>query len=126
MIRVPAARGQATRIEIRNPDPSCNPYLALAVLLEAGLRGIEEGILPPEPVGENIFKLNQTERKKRKIKNLPGNLNEALEYFSRSSLIKDVLGDHIYKKFLETKKKEWKEFMMHVTDWEKEKYLELY
>ncbi|ACR79015.1 type I glutamate--ammonia ligase [Kosmotoga olearia] len=126
MIRVPAARGQATRIEIRNPDPSCNPYLALAVLLEAGLRGIEEGILPPKPVGENIFKLNQTERKKRKIQNLPGNLNEALEYFSRSSLIKDVLGDHIYKKFLETKKKEWKEFMMHVTDWEKEKYLELY
>ncbi|OAA30127.1 glutamine synthetase [Kosmotoga arenicorallina S304] len=124
MIRVPSVRGQATRIEIRNPDPTCNPYLALAVILAAGLKGIEEEILPPKPVDRNIFELDSGEKLKRKIGFLPGDLKEATEKTEKSILVREVLGKHIFEKFIETKKLEWERFMKSVTNWELSEYIE--
>lgn len=125
MIRVPKARGEGTRIEYRSPDPSCNIYLAFAVIVSAGLRGIEEGINPPPPVEENIYRMSMKRKEELKIMPLPGSLKEAIEEMKKDSLIKEVLGDHIYEKFLETKEREWREFTAHVTDWELKKYIHL-
>jgi len=125
MIRVPKARGEGTRIEYRSPDPSCNIYLAFAVIVSAGLRGIEEGINPPPPVEENIYRMSTKRKEELKIMPLPGSLKEAIEEMKKDPLIKEVLGDHIYEKFLETKEREWREFTAHVTDWELKKYIHL-
>jgi len=125
MIRVPKARGERTRIEYRAPDPSCNIYLAFAVMVSAGLHGIEEGIEPPPPVEENIYRMPAERKKELKIMPLPGSLKEAIEEMEKDPLIKEVLGDHIYEKFLETKEREWREFTVHVTDWELKKYIYL-
>ena len=126
MIRVPSVREQATRIEIRNPDPTCNPYLALAVILAAGLKGIEEKVLPSKPVDKNIFELGSGEKLKHKIRFLPHDLKEATEKAEKSRLVQEVLGDHIFEKFIETKKLEWARFMRSVTDWELAEYIDLY
>lgn len=125
LIRIPASRGAGTRMELRNPDPLCNPYLGLALVLEAGLRGIEEELTPPNPIDENIFAIKKSRRKELKIENMPSNLMEAVQLMSGSSMVKDVLGEHIYNKFIELKKKEWKSFMSSVTDWEIKEYSEL-
>jgi len=125
MIRVPKARGEGTRIEYRAPDPSCNIYLAFAVMVSAGLHGIEEGIEPPPPVEENIYRMPPERKKELKIMPLPGSLKEAIEEMEKDPLIREVLGDHIYEKFLETKEREWREFTVHVTDWELKKYIYL-
>ncbi len=126
LIRVPAKRGNATRIELRSPDPSCNPYLAFAVLLEAALDGIKNKIEPPSPVESNIYHLSERERKRHKIDSLPGSLFEAISMMERSHVVKEALGEHIFNEFLAAKYKEWDSFRTTVTPWEIDRYLERY
>ncbi len=122
LIRIPKARGKATRIEYRSPDPSCNPYLAFAVILAAGLDGIENKIEPPAAVEENIYQMSESEKQKRGIYRLPANLKEALNEAENSKLVREVLGEHIWEKFLKLKEREWWEYSTTVTEWERRKY----
>ena len=126
LIRIPAARGQSTRVELRCPDPSCNPYLALAVCLAAGLDGIERGLVPPEEVTENIFSMDARTRADNGIDNLPGTLFEALELMKRDPLMADTLGPHAYESFLAGKYHEWDTYRTQVTEWEIEQYMVLF
>ncbi|AEM74340.1 type I glutamate--ammonia ligase [Caldicellulosiruptor acetigenus] len=126
LIRVPAKRGQATRVELRCPDPSANPYLAFAAVLAAGLDGIKNKIEPPEPVEENIFIMSEEERAKRGIGSLPGSLEEAIKEFENSALMRETLGDHIFEKYLEAKKLEWDDYRTKVHQWEIDSYLTKY
>jgi glutamine synthetase len=126
MIRIPETRKEETRLEIRNPDPTCNPYLALAAILGSGLKGIEDKISPPAPIDGNIFEFDQQTKKKRKISTLPKNLYDALLLLKKSESMKNILGKHIFNKFLEMKEKEWLEYTKSVSDWEIKNYLELY
>ncbi|MFI3300377.1 MAG: type I glutamate--ammonia ligase [Candidatus Gastranaerophilales bacterium] len=126
LVRVPAKRGNATRIELRSPDPSCNPYIAFAAILEACLDGVCNKIDPPAPVESNIYKLSTKERKKQRIDSLPGSLVEALENFEKSPVAQSALGEHIYKEFVSAKYKEWDSFRTYVSGWEIDKYLERY
>jgi glutamine synthetase len=126
MVRVPMykpGKENATRVELRSPDPSCNPYLAFAVMLGAGLKGIEDGLKLPSEASNNIFKMTPAELKKAKINTLPADLGEAIELFEKSALMKEILGDHIHSYFVENKKAEWAEYVSHVTGWEQDKYL---
>ncbi len=120
LIRVPAGRGQSTRLEVRNPDPAGNPYLQFAVLLASGLDGIKREIEPPASVEGNIFK-----RKDNGIETLPGNLGHALSYLEKSEFMRNVLGDHITDHFLHVKHKEWNEYRAQVTDWEVKTFLSI-
>ncbi|MCM1338810.1 MAG: type I glutamate--ammonia ligase [Muribaculaceae bacterium] len=126
LLRVPAKRGISTRVELRSPDPACNPYLAFAAILEACLDGIRNKIDPPAPVESNIYKLTSKERKKQRIDALPGSLAEALEHMDKSLVVKAALGEHIFKEFMTSKKKEWDSFRTYVSQWELDKYLERY
>ena len=126
LIRIPAARGQSTRVELCCPDPSCNPYLALAVCLAAGLDGIERGLVPPEEVTENIFSMDARTRADNGIDNLPGTLFEALELMKRDPLMADTLGPHAYESFLAGKYHEWDTYRTQVTEWEIEQYMVLF
>ncbi len=126
LIRIPAARGTSTRLELRNPDPSCNPYLALAGILAAGLDGIEKALEPPAPVNANIFEMNERARKKNKIVSLPGDLSEAISTMKQSALVKEVLGPHVFDKFIEAKTSEWNSYRTKVTQWELNSYLTKY
>ena len=126
LLRVPAKRGNATRVELRSPDPSCNPYLAFAAILESALDGIRNKIDPPAPVESNIYHLTSKERKKQRIDSLPGSLAEAIEQLDKSLVAKAALGNHIYSEFLSAKKKEWDSFRTYVSGWEIDKYLERY
>ncbi|HPQ47080.1 MAG TPA: type I glutamate--ammonia ligase [Clostridia bacterium] len=126
LIRVPACRGNSTRLELRNPDPSCNPYLALAGILAAGLDGIENKIDAPAPVNKNIYEMSPAERKRQKVVSLPSDLNEALKHMEKSALVKDVLGEHIFNKFLDGKREEWNSYRTQVTKWELDSYLTKY
>ncbi|MCG6881991.1 MAG: glutamine synthetase family protein [Deltaproteobacteria bacterium] len=126
MIRVPMykpGKEQATRIEYRSPDPSCNPYLAFAVMLGAGLKGIENKYELPAPVEEDIFEMNPAERKAHGITDLPGNLYAAILATEKSELVKEVLGEHVFNKFLENKHIEWDFYRTHVSKFELDKYL---
>jgi glutamine synthetase len=126
MIRVPMykpGKERATRIEFRSPDPACNPYLAFAVMLAAGLKGIEKKYVLPDPVEEDIFEMDEKARAKVGIISLPGSLYEATEAVSSSELVKETLGEHIFQKFLENKKVEWDRFRTHVSQYEIERYL---
>ena len=123
LLRVPAKRGSATRVELRSPDPACNPYLAFAVILEACLDGIRNKIDPPSVVEANIYKLSSKERKKQKIEALPGSLKEALELMNKSLVVHAALGEHIYNEFFTTKAKEWEQFRTYVSQWEIDKYI---
>jgi glutamine synthetase len=123
LIRIPAGRGSAARVELRCPDPSTNPYLALAVCLAAGLDGIKNKIEPPERVDKNIFNLTLEERNALGIQSLPENLYEAVMYLENSDFIKNVLGSHISKKYIEAKKAEWDSYRTQVTQWEIDQYL---
>ena len=123
LIRIPARRGVGTRIEVRSPDPSCNPYLALAVMLKAGLDGIRNKIQPPAPVEKNIYRLTAEERAAMNIASLPGNLSEALNNLENSKVIQDALGGHISQRFLEAKRLEHQEYEMMVHQWETDRYL---
>ncbi|MDZ7695818.1 MAG: glutamine synthetase family protein [Deltaproteobacteria bacterium] len=126
MIRVPMykpGKEQATRIEFRSPDPSCNPYLAFAVMLGAGLEGIEKKYELPDPVEEDIFEMNPAERKAHGITDLPGNLYAAILETEKSELVRRVLGDHVFSKFIENKTIEWDSYRTHVSQFEIDKYL---
>jgi glutamine synthetase len=128
LIRVPRysrGRKKSTRLELRCPDPSCNPYLAFAVMLAAGLKGIKEKIDPPEPVEEDVYGFDDAKLARFYIKTLPEDLGEALEEFKRSKLMKQTLGEHVFSKYFDMKMTEWKEFQRNVTDWELEKYRDL-
>ncbi|MCL6446995.1 MAG: type I glutamate--ammonia ligase [Armatimonadetes bacterium] len=123
LIRVPAKRGASTRIELRCPDPSCNPYLAVAACLAAGLDGIEKKIEPPPPCNLNIYELTPAQRQKLGIGSLPASLEEALAELAADDVIKGALGEHIYERFREAKQKEWEEYRTRVHSWEIEQYL---
>jgi len=126
LIRVPAARGESTRLELRSPDPSCNPYLALAAILMAGLDGIENKIVPPPPTNKNIFRMSKEEREKEGIPSLPASLEEALNEMEKSDLVRGLLGEHIFNKYLEAKRKEWDDYRTKVSQWELDHYLTKY
>lgn len=126
LIRVPLYRPgneQATRAELRCPDPACNPYLAFAVMLAAGLEGIQKKYKIPEPVEPNIYEMEMEERKRRGLHALPGNLFEAIEETKKSALVRDTLGEHIFTRFLLNKEKEWEEYRIQITSHEIKKYL---
>jgi len=126
LIRVPMyqpGKEAATRIELRCPDPSGNPYLQLAVMLAAGLKGIEEGYKLSEPMELNLYHLTDEERAELGIKSLPASLGEALALTEKSELVRETLGDHIFERFLKIKKQEWDEFRIQVTEYEIKKYL---
>ena len=126
LIRIPTARGSNTRIELRCPDSAANPYLALAACLAAGLDGIEKGMTPPPSVDRNIYAMTEEEKEAAGIEALPETLKDAMTSFENSSLMREVLGDHIFSKYLEAKNREWKDFRAHVTDWEVDEYLYKY
>jgi glutamine synthetase len=126
LVRVPAARGKATGIELRMPDPSCNPYLALAVMLRAGLDGIEKQIDPGPPINKNIFKMSHRERRHLRIDELPGNLNEALDELEKNDLVRETLGGHLFEHFVAAKREEWLDYIKHVSPWEVDRYLGVY
>jgi glutamine synthetase len=126
LVRVPAARGAMTRIELRMPDPSCNPYLALAVMLRAGLDGIEHELDPGPPVLKNIYRMSHRERRHLRIDELPANLSDALDHLQKSDLMEETLGDHILAHFLAAKRAEWDSYIRHVSGWEVERYLNTY
>jgi glutamine synthetase len=126
LIRVPERRGHGTRVEVRMPDPAANPYLALAVMLAAGLDGIETQADWREPVNENIWEMSHRERRRLRIDDLPHDLNEALDELEKSDVIRGALGDHVVRHFLEAKRQEWREYITQVTQWELEQYLAKY
>jgi glutamine synthetase len=126
MVRVPMykpGKEQATRIEFRSPDPTCNPYLAFAVMLAAGLKGVEENYPLPDPVEEDIYEMDEAARERAGIDSLPGNLFEAIQEVEKSEVVRETLGDHIFNKFVENKKIEWDAYRTHVSKYEIEKYL---
>ena len=123
MIRIPASKGKSTRIEVRSVDPASNPYLAMSVILAAGLDGIRNQLTALLPVKKNLFKMSDKERSRLGIKNLPETLYEAIQYFSGSDLMKEAIGDDLYLKLIEAKQREWDEYKVIITKWELEKYL---
>ncbi len=126
LIRIPLYKPgaeQATRAEIRCPDPACNPYLTYASLLHAGLEGIEKGYELPEPMERNLYHLTADERRERGIVSLPETLGEAIEELAKSELVREALGEHIFSNYVKLKRSEWDEYRVQVTEWEKEKYL---
>jgi glutamine synthetase len=126
LIRIPLYKPgaeQATRAEIRCPDPACNPYLTYACLLHAGLEGVERGYELPEPMERNLYHLTADERRERGIVSLPETLGEAIEELAQSDLVREALGDHIFSNYVKLKRNEWDEYRVQVTEWEKEKYL---
>lgn len=126
LVRVPASRGAGTRVELRCPDPSANPYLVLATLLKAGLEGIKNNSVPPNSVEKNIFAMTEAERKAEGIESLPGDLQEAVGYMRESALVKETLGDHTFNKYVNAKQTEWDNYKTKVHAWEVEQYLKQY
>ncbi len=126
LVRIPDKRGTGTRCELRMPDPSANPYLALAVQLAAGLDGLERKLVPTDPVDKNIFEMSFRERRRYRIDELPRDLHEALECLEKSPVIRAALGEHIYERFVEAKEGEWNEYIGQVSEWERRRYLGQY
>ncbi len=127
LVRVPRyspGREQSTRMELRFPDPSANPYLAFAAMIEAGLDGIANKMTPPPPVNEDVFEWTEAEREERGVGVLPGTLQEALNELAEDEVVRGALGDHIYEVYDRAKRKEWDEYRIHVSAWEVERYLE--
>ncbi len=124
LIRIPARRGIGTRMELRSPDPTCNPYLGLAVVLKAGLDGMSSHLEPPAAVEQNIYEMDLATRKMNNIDSLPENLYEAINELRRDTLIQEALGEHIYSRFVLAKIKEWENYSSRVYDWEINEYLE--
>ncbi len=126
LIRIPEykpGRETATRIELRSPDPACNPYLAFSAMLAAGLEGIEKGYKLGPPTEENVFELCEEDRDKKKIKTLPGSLYEAIQLTEKSQLVRKALGEHALNSFIQNKKVEWDRYRTYVTDYELKNYL---
>jgi glutamine synthetase len=126
LIRIPVARDISTRVEMRNPDPSCNPYLALAVMLKSGLAGIRERITPPPAVDRNIYTMTDENLEENGIKKLPSDLNEAIDELMKDELIKTALGKHVLDNYVKAKRIEWEEYTSAVHPWELEQYLKVY
>jgi glutamine synthetase len=125
MVRVPMykpGKELATRIEYRAPDPACNPYLAFAVMLAAGLKGIEGNYPLPDPIEEDIYEMDEAARERAGIISLPGSLFEAVQEFEKSDLVRETLGDHIFNKFIANKKIEWDRYRIHISDHEVKSY----
>lgn len=123
LVRVPAARGKGTRVELRCPDPACNPYLVLAVCLAAGLEGIKKKLVPPARVDRNIFEMDWNEKEALHIESLPQDLCEATRELETDAFVRNVLGEHVSEKYIEAKYKEWENYRVQVTEWEIEEYL---
>jgi glutamine synthetase len=126
LIRIPASRQKGTRVELRCPDPSSNPYLVLAACLAAGLDGIKNKIKPPKSVDQNLFKMSVEERKKAGVEDLPANLQEAINELQSSSFMKKTLGAHIFENYIEAKKEEIFSYITKVHQWEIDEYLATY
>lgn len=126
LIRVPESRGLSTRLELRSVDPSANPYLAMAVLLQSGLDGIKRELTPTPAVNSNIYVMNEAEREAAKISDLPSTLHNALKELRKDEVIKEALGEHIFNNFLASKRFEWDSYKQSVSEWERDQYLELY
>jgi glutamine synthetase len=126
MIRIPARRGVGTRCELRMPDPSCNPYLALAVMIAAGIDGIERDLTPPPAIQRNIYEMSVRDRRTHKIKELPGTLREALGTLRKDGVVREALGDHVFTRFLSAKEAEFDAYRITVHDWELDQYLAEY
>ena len=127
LIRVPrASHIEATRLELRCPDPSCNPYLAFAAMLMAGLDGVEKGMTPPDALEENLYELDEARRLAKQVKTLPGSLKEALDCLDADPVIQEALGPHVYDRFMAAKTQEWDEYRLQVSDWEVDRYLGIY
>ena len=122
LIRIPSSRGKSTRVELRSPDPACNPYLTIAACLAAGLDGIEKNMTPPAEITDNIFEMSSEEREEKNIGNLPGSLHEAIAEFENDEVIKG-LGDHIVTQYIAGKNRECEEYNTRVSSWEIEKYI---
>ena len=123
LVRVPAARGKGTRVELRCPDPACNPYLVLAVCLAAGLDGIKKKLVPPARVDRNIFEMDRNEKEALHIESLPQDQCEATKELEKDAFVRNVLGEHVSEKYIEAKYKEWENYRVQVTEWEIEEYL---
>jgi glutamine synthetase len=129
LIRVPkisTGKAQSARIELRCPDPSCNPYLAFAVMLRAGLDGVQRNLPVPAPVEENLYEFDSTMLARHNVQTLPGSLREALDELERDELVRDTLGPHVYERFMEAKRQEWEDYRLRVSPWEIERYLEIF
>jgi glutamine synthetase len=129
LLRIPKwfkAKPDAARIELRCPDPTCNPYLAFAVMLNAGLDGIKHNLQPPDPVEENIYELDHQSRIEKNIQLLPTSLAEAIDALKNDSLLRDTLGEHLFERYVDVKMREWDEFKQQVTPWELETYLDTF
>jgi glutamine synthetase len=129
LIRVPAIRAgnlNATRIELRCPDPSCNPYLAFSAMLAAGMDGIINELPLEDPVEENLYHFTDEDLKRRNIPMLPATLGEAVAEMSKDEVVRDALGEHVFERLVEAQTAEWDAFRMHVTNWERDRYLEIY
>ena len=126
LIRIPSVRGQSTRVELRSPDPSCNPYLAVAACLAAGLDGIAQGLEPPEEISGDVYAMDDAARAAQNIGALPETLKDALDALERDKLMMDVLGEHVARHYIQGKRKEWNEYQTRVSSWELEKYLVTY
>ena len=126
LVRIPASRGMGTRTEVRCPDPTCNPYLAFAMMLGAGLDGIKNDLPVPDAVNVDIFEMTAAEKKEAGIASLPANLYEAVQELKASPIALDALGPHILAKYIEGKEKEWDSFRIAITDWEHNTYLSRY
>jgi glutamine synthetase len=125
-VRVPLykpGKEKATRVELRSPDPSCNPYLAFSCMLNAGLKGVEKGYRLPDPIEMDVYHLTEEERIKLNIDTLPGSLNRAIEYAEESELLRETLGDHIFEQFITSKKVEWDDYRIKIHPYEIERYL---
>ena len=126
LIRIPSVRGQSTRVELRSPDPSCNPYLAVAACLAAGLDGIAQGLEPPEEISGDVYAMDDAARAAQNIGALPETLKDALDAMEQDRLIMDVLGELVARHYIQGKRKEWNEYQTRVSSWELEKYLVTY
>ena len=128
LVRVPLyhpGREQATRMELRCPDPACNPYLTFAALLQAGLEGIEKGYELPEPMEKNLYHLSGEERRRLGVEQLPESLGEAIEITAESELVLRTLGEHMFNRYVEIKRQEWDDYRVQVTQWELDRYLSI-
>lgn len=123
LIRIPAGRGTAARLELRCPDPAANPYLTLAVCLAAGLDGIKNQLMPPESIDRNIYAMSAQDRLDEGVRNLPANLKEAVNALENSTFMKQILGEHISSRYINAKKSEWDNYRTQITKWELEQYL---
>ncbi|WP_251945767.1 type I glutamate--ammonia ligase [Levilactobacillus brevis] len=126
LIRVPNSRGLSTRLEVRSVDPAANPYLAIAVVLEAGLDGLRNKLEPREAIDRNIYRMDAEERQENHITNLPDTLHNALKDLAADDVMRNAMGDHLYQSFIEAKNLEYNSYRTQVSEWERDQYLELY